>query len=265
MTKTSSAALLIVFALTACEAPPPAERIPQLKLPTSLTEVSGLTLAPDGDVLAVADERAEIYRIRFDAAEVMLHSRFGKRGVKGDFEGSAVLDDTLYIVTSDGDLLQQPLDDEDGSYEKSKTGLKKICELEGLTSLPQSRRLLLLCKTPYEKGSRKHLLIYAWSVDDERLDEEPWLSRPYAELESPRLHPSGLAFNAAGNLLIVAAREQRYLVLSASGEVVRQGKLPNAHVHLQTEGVVVTSSNTLYLADEGQAGRGTITRYERFF
>ncbi len=266
MTRTFSLSLLTLLILSGCEAPPAEERVPQLKLPGSLQEISGLTLNRDGDVLAVADERADIYRIRFDDADVTLHSRFGDgKSIKGDFEGITIHGETLYIVTSEGELFAQPATGSDGRYEKFDTGLKKVCELEGLTAVPDQPQLLLLCKTPYKKGSRKRLLVHAWSIDEQRLDPEPWLNLRYADLDTPRLHPSGISFNVDGNLIIIAAKEQRYLVLTPAGELLRQDKLPNPHVHLQTEGVVVTSGNTLYLADEGQAGRGTITRYERFF
>ncbi len=266
MTRTCSLGVVLLWVLAGCEAPPPHERVPQLKLPKGLEEISGLTMTPGGELLAVADERADIYRIRFDQAEVTLHSRFGgKKSVKGDFEGIALLGDTLYIVTSEGDLLAKPVNADDGAFEQFDTALKKTCELEGLATYPGHPRLLLLCKTPYIKGFRKSLLIYAWSAETQALQPDPWLALRYADHGLPRLHPSGISFTASGNAVIVAGREQYHLVLTPQGEVLEHGKLPNPHVHLQTEGVVLGSDDTLYLADEGQNGRGTITRYDRFF
>ncbi len=237
-----------------------------LKLPAALQEISGLARAPSGNLLAMNDESAIVYEVTFDPAAVAEFARFGDPVLSGDFEGIAAHDGQLYLLTSEGKLLRQKLDSATPDYDEFSTGLKKVCELEGLAPHPQTDNLLLLCKTPYQKGRKKSLLIFSWSTVDERLADEPWLERKYKDLGLPRLHPSAMTFTTDGErVVIIAAREQRYAVLSLDGNVVHHDKLPNTHVHLQTEGVVATPPNTLYLADEGQGDRGTITLYERFF
>ncbi len=270
MTKTCSCALLLLLVGCGAGSSEDSEagnaREPMLKLPMNLQEISGLAHSPGGHLLTMNDERAVVYEVRFDPPGVTEFARFGDPVSDGDFEGIAVKDEHLYLMTSDGKLLRQSLKSSSDSYDSFKTGLKKVCELEGLAPHPAEEMLLLLCKTPYKKGRKKSLLIYSWSTVEETLAEDPWLSEDYKDLGLPHLHPSGITFSADGeNIVVVAARERYYAVLDRQGTVLKHDKLPNQHVHQQTEGVIATTLNTLYLADEGVKDRGTITQYERFF
>lgn len=242
------------------------EGLLQLKLPKALREISGLTELPDARLLAVADQKAQIYSIDFVKLKAEKFAQMGDPVGKGDFEGIALLDDFIYLVTSNGKLWRQGLQAEATDYEKFKTGIGKQCEVEGLTAWPARDVLLILCKKARSQTLAGKLSIFAWSAQSQTLVPGLAITRSYEELGLPRLRPSGISFTDDGqHLFIVAAKEKYFVVLSVTGELIRAGRLPNRAIHRQTEGVVITSQNTLYLADEGGKGKGTITRYEPSF
>ena len=85
--------------------------------------------------------------------------------------------------------------------------------------------------------------------------------------EGKKYLPSALEYvqpaQADPHWLILAARNQGWLVLSEQGAVLRQGVLPNRQQHPQAEGVLVTQDYT-FVADEGKQ-TGTLTRYHGSF
>jgi uncharacterized protein YjiK len=234
----------------------------QIKLPKALQEVSGLALLPDGRLLAVADERARVYSVDFKALRADKFTTLGDPAVKGDFEGIALLNNAIYLVTASGILWRQELGAEAEDYEKIRTGLGKLCEVEGLTAWRERNALLILCKQARKTKSGKKLRVFAWSEKRRALEPDMSITRTYQELGVKRLHPSGISFSAdRQSLFIIAAQEQYFLEITLQGQIVRAARLPNKSTHRQTEGVVITAGNTLYLADEGRKGRGTVTRY----
>jgi hypothetical protein len=232
----------------------------QLSLPKALREISGLAQLPNGQLLAVADEKARVYNIDFKNQTVSKFSGFGKPAKKGDFEGIAFADQTIYLVTSDGEIWQQALNAK--AYAQYETGLGKFCEVEGLAAIDEPLSLLILCKQARKKKFKDQLLVYRWNITTQTLDPSPFIRRSFTSLGLPTLSPSGLSLSAnRQHLFFVAAREQFFFETTLDGQYVRGAKFPYPQTHPQTEGVFITRENTLYLADEGGKDRGTVTQY----
>ena len=143
MTTRTFSLLLTALCLCGCGTPADTEGHLQLKLPKPLREISGLTETADGALLAVADEKAHIYRIDMNAKVVERLTKFGDPVKKGDFEGIALLDEQLYVVTSNGVIWRKALRGDAKDYSRFKTGIGDACEVEGLTAWAerQSHRL----------------------------------------------------------------------------------------------------------------------------
>lgn len=234
----------------------------QLKLPDGLREISGLTALQDGSLLAVADEKARVYQIDIAAGAIRKFMAMGKPVAKGDFEGISVLNESVYLVTSQGTLWRQALDASADYHEVITTDAGEQCEIEGLAAWHENDSLLLLCKSVYNDDFKDALLILRWSEKEPEAPTEAFLAKTYTELGVKKLHPSGLAFSVdRENLFIVAARQKSFLEISLQGHVVRHGKLPKGAGHRQTEGVAITRDKKLYLADEGGKGKGKLTEY----
>lgn len=269
-TKTFSRRLLTVgllsLGLWSCGAAPDSDGQLQLKLPKPLREISGLTQSSDGALLAVADEKAHIYRIDMQIPLVERLTKFGDPVEKGDFEGITLVDQELYVVTSKGVLWHKQLQAAAKDYRKYKTGIGSQCEVEGLTAWVEKQLLLILCKEGRNRDTRNQLTVFGWSTAARSLLPEPVFQLSYRSAGLPALSPSGIAFTAdRQRLFIVAARQQFFVELNLDGSIARSGPLPFPATHPQTEGVVISAANTLYLADEGGKDRGTVTRYEPSF
>ena len=263
MTRTSEACLVIlsIALLSACDSHENPGDL-QLKLPKNLREISGLSALDDGTLLAIADEKAQIYRIDTAAQDVSKYGAMGDPVGKGDFEGIDVLNEFIYLTTSQGSLWRQRKGAPDTRYEVITTDAEDWCEIEGLAAWHEENSLLLLCKTVFTPADKNALIVLIWSAQEPHAKLRPLIMKPYTELGVKKLHPSGIAFSAdRQNLFIVAAREKKFLEVSLEGRKVRHGKLPKKAGHRQTEGVAITSKNKLYLADEGGKGRGTLTEY----
>ena len=234
----------------------------QWKLPDRLREVSGLALTDDGRLLAVADESAAIYEIDYDSGRIVKVFGFGRPVERGDFEGIAVQDGRVWLMTSDGDLLvgAEGGDGEQVPFERHATGIGRDCELEGLVADRADGSLLLLCKNGRKQGK---LRIHRWTEEGGRLDD---LTLPEKEMEQAagrkKVRPSGLAIDPeSGDFLVVAAAE--YTVF----RITRDGRLDDVIMrldprrHRQAEGIELTGDGRLLIADEGGGGRARLAVY----
>lgn len=232
-------------------------------LPERLHEISGLALTPDGRLFAMDDEQAVIYEIDYEHGGISKSFALGKPAVPGDFEGMAFDGSRFWLTTSDGILFAAPEGDNGANvrFERHRTGFGKRCEIEGLTW--RASRLLLLCKRA-KRGS--DLRVYAWDPDVAAEDEPAGFPLPLAEIlkrtGADSLHPSGLAVDSRSDtLLLIAARERIIAELSPDGRLLDAMVLPLAGLHPQAEGIEITESGTLIIADEGRGGRGRLAAY----
>ena len=238
----------------------------RMALGEKLREVSGLAWY-ENSVLAIADERARIYRVDFEQGRISKLRHFGEKSEKGDFEGLAVIGDQVYAITSDGLLYAGGVAEADNTFTRVDTGLGELCEIEGLAH--RHDLLFVLCKEAHKKHLGQQLLIYAWNPVTQNRVPAADLVVPWSELvfEGKKYLPSALEYvqpaQADPHWLILAARNKGWLVLSEQGAVLRQGVLPNRQQHPQAEGVLVTQDYT-FVADEGKQ-TGTLTRYQGSF
>ena len=241
----------------------------QWQLPKRLQEISGLALTPDGRLFAVDDEQAVIYQIDYTSGRLIKAFAVGEPVLRGDFEGIAYLGESLYLVTSDGMLLQVDEGDDGDrvAHRKMDTGLGEQCEIEGLAQDPQNGRLLLICKVVHKKADVKALSIYVWRPGSRRVDIDDRIELPIDEIlastRSDDFHPSGIAVDpSSGTILIVAARQRAVIELDQKGNFVNAIMLSPAKWHRQAEGIEITASGQLIIGDEGGQSRARLTVYD---
>lgn len=241
----------------------------QWTLPGRLREISGLAATGDGRVFAHDDERGVIYELDHLEGRLVKAFALGDITAADDFEGIAVVEDRLYLVSSNGRLYES-FEGEDGErmlFNTYGTGVGRHCEVEGLAFEPADRALLLLCKTPRDPELGESVAIYRWSVDERAMASDSLILISRAALTEGipgnRFSPSGIERHPdTGQYFIVAAREEAIAVVDATGEVLSVEALPD-RAHRQAEGITFTSEGSLLIADEGGDGRARLTRYER--
>lgn len=259
-------ALLGLFT-TACQSGQPDDSgFVQWRLPDRLREISGLALTDDERLLAIADEEAIVYEIDYRDGGLVKAFALGSPTVRGDFEGIAVLDGMIWMLTSNGRLytFREGADGERVDYRRINTDLGDECEFEGLAAESSSGSLLLICKE--SKKKKKGLRIFEWlaagdkdqKAKDIELDEDAL----QASIDKKKVNPSGIAISpVSGNLVVVAARQRVVFELTRGGQLIDVILYLDAGRHEQPEGIVVTEDGRLIIADEAGSGAARLAIY----
>jgi uncharacterized protein YjiK len=234
----------------------------QWMLPDRLREISGLALTRDERLLAVDDEVAIVYEINYDEGRLVKAFAVGEPAVRGDFEGIAVLDDVVWLMTSDGELYAAAEGADGGTvgYEHFDTKLGKQCELEGLAEVPERGSLLLLCK---DGRSRKKLRMHEWHPQNGLVRETKLPEKDMEQaLGRKRINPTGLARDPQrGGLALLAGVQWAIFELDHDAALIDVIMRLDKDLHKQAEGIAITRDGRLLVADEGATGRARLAVY----
>lgn len=236
-----------------------------VRLPSALGEVSGLAVDERGRLFAHDDERARIYRIDPDGGDALSSFTVGGRlGMRGDFEGLAVVGERFFLSTSDGTLVEFAETGDGGIAESRtfRTRLGRVCELEGLAYDSTTDALLLPCKTARDPVAKEHLVVFALRLSTMALEPYPRVRLSHGVLARWNLeegfHPSALEVHpVSGHMFVLAAQEEALIELDRDGRLL-SGRSLSSRVHPQPEGLAFSRDLDLLVADEGD---GRLTRY----
>lgn len=240
------------------------------KLPGKLREISGLALTPDGRLLAHEDQHAIVYEIDPREGKLVKAFALGNPTEEDDFEGIAVAEERVYLVTSKGRLYEtrEGADGERMRFNTYDPGVDEACfEIEGLAFEPTARVLLLACKRARRLEDEDHILIFRWSLAQRELADPAQLRIPSQALvpdgeRADQFRPSGIARHAATHhLLLLSSKNHSLAEITAKGEVVALQQLPAQH-HRQAEGIAL-DADALLIADEGGKKRSRLARYPK--
>jgi uncharacterized protein YjiK len=245
-----------------------AQSLTQWELPKKLREISGLAMTPDGRLLAHGDELGIVYQIDYDNGELVKAFALGDPTVRDDFEGIAVQDTVVYLVTSHGKIYRAPegRDGERVAYEMFDTGLWKQCEIEGLALDTRGQDLLLACKEPRNEALAGVRMIYRWSIHEHRVLDSQSIAIDASvvahRLDTKSFNPSDITLApTGGHMIFVASHQQALVETDANGTVVAALRLPLAERHRQPEGLAIAPDGRLLIADEGGKGRARLGIY----
>jgi uncharacterized protein YjiK len=235
-------------------------------LPRALTEISGIAMTSDGRLLTHDDEHGQITVIDPKRGAVLKRFVLGEAGTRGDFEGITVANGTIYVVVSNGNLLEfaEGANGQRMPYTVHETRLGRECEFEGVTYDASVKSLILACKNVGMKQYKDRVVLYRWSLE-RNTSRVTMLTIPLraaiGENDWDGFHPSDITVDPrTGNYVLVASKEKGLLEITSSGSVVRSIPLPDEG-HSQPEGVAITSDGILIVSDEGTRSAPTITLY----
>ncbi|QGZ95253.1 hypothetical protein [Terricaulis silvestris] len=241
------------------------EPVRQWRLPSALDEISGLAAATDGRLFAHDDERAVLYQI--DPAQGRLASTFAVGAPEtGDFEGLAITPDGVFwLVTSAAELLSFR-EGEGGSrvaFERFDSGLRDICEVEGLAYLSADDGLILACKHMDAGDMRDQVQLYAWRPGS---PASLWRSIPKRDVTEAAgvsdFQPSSVEIEAStGAFFVLSARDGAVAWFGADGSLRSAWALSAEHT--QAEGLALLPDGRLVIADEGARRGALLSIYER--
>jgi uncharacterized protein YjiK len=235
-------------------------------LPRELREISGLALTKDGRLLSQTDEVGKVWEIDYRRGILVKRFALGQGGVKGDFEGIAVADSVVFMLTSRGKLYEfhEGQNHADVGFEEHDPKLKDACEFEGLAFDPAINSLLLACKRVFESQASDSIVIYRWRLEGKKSERLSRLAVRLADVSGENhwksFHTSDITIDPfTGDYVLIASKERGLIEITPAGAPVLARPLPPDHV--QAEGVSITRDSILILSDEGGNDLGTITLY----
>lgn len=237
------------------------------KMPGDLTEISGLSYYKPGKLACIQDELAVVFIYSLTEKRVVDEHIFGK---KGDYEGVEYVDGELYALRSDGEVYH--FTPEDGikilggggpEVHHIKIGLPGKNDMEGLGYDPKLDALLLATKNSDRRGTDKQ--IYYYGLKGKALYQGPVLKQAdlqaFAGADDEEVKPSGLAVHPkTGEYYVLASGGHRLVVLTRNGKLLSSVAL-DPKLFRQPEGICFAPDGTLFIANEGDGGKGYVLRF----
>lgn len=266
---TASMVVALLVLLTACSDP---DNLldGSMKLPPSLSELSGMVALDEHTLACVQDELGVVFIVDLQGKKPIRSVSFGK---DGDYEGIAAIGDALWVLRSDGALQELALD---GGRLVSRHTYKLPFEgeFEGLCVDAAGEHLLVLPKGPVdgkrrEKKRRRilafHLLlrtglkqpVMTLKVNDiEAQIEERDLPGPRRTTAKGNrkvdlgLRGSELLALPGGDLLMLSPKDRLLLRLNGDGDVVATCEL-DMNLLPQPEAMALLPDGRLLIGSEG--------------
>ena len=244
----------------------------QWRLPDRLVEISALALNAEERLFAITDEVGVIYELDYVDGGLVKSFTVGDPPLRADFEGIAVLGDTIWLMTSDGSLYAttEADDGETSPLRQSfRTDYGDYCELEGLAADRSAGTLLLACKETADRDDALKVFEVEAPVQFPASGDLPLVR----EVELPEdeitewigekhVNPSAIVVDPAnGDWLFVAARQRAFVRLGPDGTLSEAIILQKKERHRQAEGIEMTRDGRLLIADEGGDGKARLAVY----
>jgi uncharacterized protein YjiK len=232
-----------------------------------LQEISGLAFDGRGRLFAHDDELARVHQLDPATGRILRTIPIGVVGMRGDFEGIAIVGARFFLITATGGLVEfgEPEEGRRAQFRRVDTGLGALCETEGLAYDAATQSLLAPCKTTRGRALDDQIVIFAIPLATLAAPARPRFAVPWAALDNAGIkggfHPSSIEVHPrSGSLFLASAQEEALVEIAADGRVLAARRLP-ARAHPQSEGIAFGPDLSLWIADEGAGGRGTLTRY----
>ncbi len=255
-----------------------------LILPPIIHEISGITMIDSNTVACVQDEMGIVFIYNLKDQKISKELTFGPNG---DYEGITKVNQSLYVLRSDGVVFE--IED----YQAKKISVKTIHtgitaeNNEGLCYDPSKHRLLIgakgrINKEPNNKNIR---LIYELDLNTKKLKTTPiytfqlpdintqakQLNYPFNthQTKKGKVIEKGLRFNTSeialhpitGHLYVLSASDYCLMILTHLGELIHIEKL-NPNLFRKAEGMSFLDNGTLFISNEGKTDKPTLLRFQ---
>jgi uncharacterized protein YjiK len=248
----------------------PDEVIP---LPKRLKEISGITATTTNQLACVQDEIGTIFI--YDITSNRMINEY-ENNLTGDFEGIALVETTMYVLRSDGILVEY----DDYTLPTSTTKEYDLhlpsTDNEGLCYDKNNNRLLIAAKSKVENGLEKKSirLIYGFDLKLKQLDDTPIfklntkhilskaleLNLPNVKIgkhkdDSFNFRPSDIAVNPIdSNIFILSGKDKLLLIMNEKGDLLNLISLDEKW-YAQAEGMTFLANGDLLISNEAKKGK----------
>lgn len=221
-------------------------------LADELQEISGIAPSIDGvSLLAIHDERGELYFLDQEG-KITGMKPFHKGG---DYEDLAVVDSSVFVLKSNGNLYYIPDYFADTLTHKTfKSDFKDGLEFESLTSDTLNNRLLMLVKDG--EGRKGKAPIYGFDLITMSFFKDAVAlfdpkAAPKVVVKGKNLKASGMAIHPLTSEWYVISSISRILLVSdPNGDCLTSQKLPKK-MYPQPEGICFLADGAMIITTEG--------------
>jgi uncharacterized protein YjiK len=252
-----------------------------LKLPDELAEISGIDVYRKGKLVCVNDEKGKVYIYDVKKDELKQGIDFGK---KGDYEGIVNVNDTIYVLSSNGNLSRiTGFETPEQKTLEFKTSLNEQNDTEGLCFDKKHRRLLIACKKDPGNGLKGVRAIYAVDLKSMELvpqpvylirlealknfllanDKQKLIIQDVQSFFDPgkgdlTFQPSEVAIHPlTDEIYLISSVGNLLVVMSRGGEILQVRSL-DPGLFKQPEGLCFAENGDMFISDEGRSGKGNI-------
>jgi len=256
-----------------------------IELPSLLHEISGVTYIDSLNFACIQDENGILFI--YDTRERKIKREF-KFFSKGDYEGIARVDDTIFVLRSDGVLLEIADYKSDSIIVIPYQTNIPSKDNEGLCYDSENRRLLIACKESTGKGelSKDNRYVFSFNLDSMHLVPDPVFSfnieklKAFAKTNKVKLPLKGkkkglkvetvLKFQASEiaihplskRMFILSAEDYMLFVFDKTGEIEQMVML-NHTMFNQPEGITFLENGDMLISNEGPGkGPATLLRFK---
>jgi uncharacterized protein YjiK len=257
-------------------------------LPGILQEISGLSCVDSNTVICIQDEKGILFLYNLSEKKIIKQIKFYS---DGDYEGIAKVQDTIYVLRSDGTIFEIS-DYISDNFEVTlySTDIPSK-DNEGLCYDQENNRLLIACKEITGKGelTKDERYVFAFDLYAKKLVDEPSFSfnikllKKFASNKNISLplirEPKGsgyvpdIKFQISGiaihpitkSMYLLSAVDYLLFVFEKDGNISTIIRL-NAGLYNQPEGITFMENGDLLISNEGRGrGPGTLRRINRHF
>ena len=254
-------------------------------LPATLQEISALAYVNPETFICIEDEHGVLYTFNPTTSLIATQKTFG---AEGDYEGIARVDQSMYVLRSDGRLFEV-------SGYSSKAPQVKVYEThipakdsEGLCYDATRHRLLIAAKSGSGDGAefKDKRMVYAFDLKTMRMRPDPvftlhmqditrlalnaGIAPPHQKKPKKRgaaspplveLRPSAIGVHPiTGQLYLLSASSHLLLVCDIDG-TVQHVELLDPELFNKAEGLTFNEKGDLFISNEGQDKPATILRF----
>lgn len=256
----------------------------KFKLPDVLVEISGIDVFGKSKLVCVQDEKGKVYVFDIKKGELKDDIDFGS---KGDYEGVANVNDTIWVLSSDGNLHRiTQFKTKNQKTEEYKTPLNKDNDTEGLCYDAMNRRLLIACKDKPGASMKGMRSVYAFDLKTNTIatnpvylvkidaikqwllqnDKQKFMTNELRSLLDPKkgdvtFQPSEIHIHPlTQQIYLLSSVGKLLLVLNRDNSIQYVTNL-DPDIFKQPEGITFLKDGTMYISDEGRDGKGNILKF----
>lgn len=235
-------------------------------LPEELHEVSGIAWLDADHFACVQDELGTVFLFNIRQNKIDKEIPFGS---KGDYEGIAVVGNTIYVLRADGVVFGiENYSSNNRSVKMYTTALSKKQDSESLTYDKKNNRLLIAVKGA-DPNSQDYKGVYAFNLKTKKMSETPVYKIDlnhsiFEDVKKKRnaISPSDIAIHpTTGEIYVLEGTKPKLLIMSAQGEIRSLYKLKGPDFP-QPEGLTFGPDGKMYISNEGGDGEGNILQVE---